>query len=144
MSKVIDIQVRIAPWFIVSPFKFLCGISVAALAKQASSDAYHIDYGLEHIYEDLGQPDIYVLDTAPIFRLLIVCSPTIAEQLSKPSSRYPYSLPKNWTLKDILPLIGKNSILTSEVSIGTILNRAKLTIVLGRNLENEKETTSTW
>ncbi len=125
-------------------FIFLCCTSLVVLTEPVSSDIHHIDYGLEKIYEELGQPEIYVLDTAPIFRLLIICSPTIAEQLSKPSSQYPYSLPKSWTLKDIVPLIGKESIISSEVSIGVFLDNATLTTVLGRNLENEKETISTW
>lgn len=90
-------------------------ISVIIMARLVATDIYHIDYGLEQIWEDLSQPEIYVLDTAPIFRILVVCSPTIAEQISKASSRYPYSVPKSWTVKDIMPLLGKRSILSSEV-----------------------------
>jgi hypothetical protein len=74
------------------------------------------------MYEDLGKPDIFVVDTAPIFRVLVICSPTIAEQISKPSSQYPYSMPKSWTLSDILPLIGKQSILMSEVRIEIVVD----------------------
>lgn len=73
------------------------------------------DYALEQIYEDLNQPDLFVLDVAPIFRVLIIASPMIAEQVSRPSPKYPYSLPKSWTMQDILPLVGKQSIISSEV-----------------------------
>jgi hypothetical protein len=72
---------------------------------------------MEKVYEDLNQPDFFVLDIAPIFRLLVICSPMMAEQISRSSSEYPYALPKSWTLKDVLPLIGKQSILVTEVSI---------------------------
>jgi hypothetical protein len=86
---------------------------------------------MEQIYEELGKPDIFVLDMAPIFRVLVICSPIIAEQISKPSSQYPYSMPKSWTVADVLPLVGKQSILNSEVSIGIMLDEIILTIFLG-------------
>jgi hypothetical protein len=101
------------------------------LAKPIASDIYYTDYGLEQIYDELGQPDIFVLDIAPIFQLLIIGSPMIAEQVSKPSSQYPYALPKSWTVTDILPLIGKQSILTSEVRIDLFLDGIMLTLFLG-------------
>jgi hypothetical protein len=104
----------------------------------------HTDYGLEQIWEDLGQPDLYLIDTAPIFRMLVICSPTIAEQITKASSQYPYSVPKSWTVKDLLPLVGKTSIISSEVSIRTFPRGVTLTTFLGRELENKKETISTW
>jgi len=109
---------------------------------------YITDYGLEQIYEELGKPDIFLLDTAPIFRVLVICSPMIAEQISKPSSQYPYSMPKSWTVMDIMPLVGKQSIVTSDVRIDIMLDEIMLDVMLivflGRGLENKKEAVSTW
>jgi len=119
ISRMIDIQVRDTGHLIL----FLAtSISVASLASLVATEIIHLDYGLKQIWEELGQPDLFLLDTAPIHRMIIVCSPTIAEQITKVSSQYPYSVPKTWTVKDILPLVGKKSILNSEVSSGILLH----------------------
>lgn len=80
-----------------------------------------LDYGLEKVYEDLNQPEFFVLDVAPILQLLVICSPMMAEQISRPSSQYPYALPKSWMVKDILPVVGKQSIIVTEVYIDIFL-----------------------
>jgi hypothetical protein len=52
----------------------------------------------------------------------------IAEQVSKASSQYPYSVPKSWTVGDLTPLIGKQSIISSHVRTGLLLDGIMLTI----------------
>lgn len=126
----IDTLVRIVYCVLSRSCSFIygCLLSVVTLAKPVTSNIYYTDYGMEQIYEDLGKPDIFVLDTAPIFRLLVICSPMIAEQVSKASPRYPYSVPKSWTIADIMPLIGKQSIISSEVRTGLLLDKIMLII----------------
>jgi hypothetical protein len=118
----IDTQVRIVYRVIFrSSFAFPLQYSQSRV-----SNIYYTDYGLEQIYEELGKPDIFLLDTAPIFRVLVICSPMIAEQISKPSSQYPYSMPKSWTVTDITPLVGKQSIVSSDVRIDIMLDEIML------------------
>lgn len=90
---------------------------VTCFVMISSSDLIYLDYALERIYEDLNQPDLFLLDVAPLFKVLIIASPMIAEQVSRPSLQYPYGLPKSWTMQDFLPLVGKQSIIISEVWI---------------------------
>jgi hypothetical protein len=130
MLRMIDTLVRIVYCVLSHSCSFIygCLLRVVTLAKPVTSNIYYTDYGMEQIYEELGEPDIFVLDTAPIFRLLVICSPMIAEQISKASSQYPYSVPKSWTVGDLMPLIGKQSIISSEVRIGFLLDGIMLTI----------------
>ena len=72
---------------------------------------------MEKIYYDLGEPEIFMLDTIPIAPIIIVISsPSIAEQISKSSKTYPWSVPKSVTMKEMKPLIGESSISAISVS----------------------------
>jgi hypothetical protein len=75
-----------------------------------------LDYSLEHIWDDLGKPDVFLLDIQPFLKMLVITDPLIAESMTKSSTNWPYAIPKSWTVGDILPLIGKGSILAAEVS----------------------------
>lgn len=89
--------------------------SLLELEKYMSPDR-HGDYGFEKIYEDLGEPECFYIDFRPFHFLpsmLVVTSPYIAEQISRPSSNFPYAYPKSWTMQDLVPLIGSNSIILS-------------------------------
>ena len=67
------------------------------------------------MYEELGQPEVYFMDVQPIHRLLIVCSPAVAEQLTKPSSTHPYSVPKSYTMMDHSNIVGKTGLIVTNV-----------------------------
>jgi hypothetical protein len=50
----------------------------------------HPDYGLEEIWQELGQPGCFVLDLAPISQhgLLVIAEPKHAEALLNPSETF--------------------------------------------------------
>jgi hypothetical protein len=68
------------------------------------------------MYEELNEPEIFVLDFAPMISMCVVTDPKVAEQISSPSARFPYSMPKSYSLADIVPILGPTSILLAEVS----------------------------
>jgi cytochrome P450 len=79
----------------------------------------HPDYGLEEIWQELGQPGCFVLDLAPISQhgLLVIAEPKHAEALLNPSETFKYSLPKDSEgYRPIKALIGAESIITKEGS----------------------------
>jgi hypothetical protein len=66
--------------------------------------------------EELGHPPVILLDTRPIgVPILAITSHAVAEQISKPSKLFPYSVPKSNTLDELTDMIGHNSIIRIQV-----------------------------
>lgn len=80
-----------------------------------------------------------LLDLRPVgYPMLVICDHQVAEQLTKPSSRWNSSTPKSPTLGDIWHLTGQQSILTDEVKrqrITANASAATLTAHTGGPLE---------
>ena len=86
-----------------------CGIRLNPLLDR------HPDYGLEEIWDDLGNPGCFLLDFAPVYHgLLIIAEPQYVEALVQPSELFKYSLPKSDTYDALKPLIGHESMITKE------------------------------
>lgn len=88
--------------------KFLCHM------KNRSIDPF-ADIIFSEIQEKLGHPPAFVMDFRPFsFALCIVCNHEVAEQVSRGSKKFPYSMTK--APNPYVHLLGPNSILTHEVS----------------------------
>lgn len=57
--------------------------------------------------------------------VLFICNADVAEQITKPSSRWPYSIPKAPTLQNYWPLTGRDSVLVAEVPISFMSDRSE-------------------
>lgn len=58
-----------------------------------------------------------LLDLRPVsYPTLVVCNHEIAEQITKVTKEFPWSLPKSPGMKSFIHLIGSKSILTAEES----------------------------
>lgn len=68
------------------------------------------------MHEALGRPPFFLVDNRPIVPpMLIVASHEVAEQISRPSKDFPYSVTKSSSVDRIFDLIGPNSILLKQV-----------------------------
>lgn len=69
------------------------------------------------IKEHLGNPPVYLLDVRPAqgYVLGIICSHEVAEQVTKSSRIFPYSVPKTPTMDFMEPMIGPRSVLSNQV-----------------------------
>ena len=78
----------------------------------------HPDYGFEEVWNELGQPSCFMVDLLPAdsHSFLVTAEPQIAEAIVQPSPEYKYSIPKSDTMEAMKPLIGKESLITAEVS----------------------------
>ncbi|OJJ97253.1 hypothetical protein ASPACDRAFT_46107 [Aspergillus aculeatus ATCC 16872] len=66
------------------------------------------------IHETLGQPPVVLFDYRPIYRpVLVIASHEVAEQISRPSKQFRFSVPK-LELGFLEPVIGHTSILAAE------------------------------
>jgi hypothetical protein len=66
----------------------------------------------------MGNPDVMYLDMWPIEnRLLLVYSHHVAEQVSRSSKSYRYSVDKSPTMHEFDPLIGESSMILTNVSL---------------------------
>ena len=75
----------------------------------------HADYGFEETWEALGQPPAFLMDMHPVdCSFLVVADPSIAEEVSQPSTTHKYSFPKSDTLQAMYRLIGRDSLITAE------------------------------
>ncbi|CAN8102244.1 unnamed protein product [Discula destructiva] len=75
----------------------------------------HIDQVFLEVCREQGGPPVLLVDLRPIlYPMLVICSPEVAEQITKPSAKWSSSTPKSPTLKDFWALTGKDSILTKE------------------------------
>lgn len=64
------------------------------------------------IWESLGRPPVFLMDFRPVsHRLLIVASHAVAEQLSRTSKLFPWSVNKSPTIREHGQLLGKQSML---------------------------------
>lgn len=72
-----------------------------------------VDIVFSSIFHALGKPPVMLLDLRPVsYSMVVVTSHEVAEQVSKPTKTFPWSLPKSPTINTIRPLIGQKSILT--------------------------------
>lgn len=72
-----------------------------------------VDMVFSSVFRALGKPPLMIFDFRPImYPMVVVTSHEVAEQVSRPSRAFPWSLPKSPTLGAMRPLIGKYSILT--------------------------------
>lgn len=71
---------------------------------------------LGNILESLGRPPLILLDIRPLnYPMVIVADHEIAEQVSRASKGFPYSLPKSPTMTYIDPLVGHHSLVSIQV-----------------------------
>ena len=74
------------------------------------------DYAFREMKELLGNPPLMFVDFRPVsYGMCIITNHEVAEQISRNSKLFPWSVPKSPTLSDLLPVIGTESILTREV-----------------------------
>ncbi|KAE8320592.1 cytochrome P450 [Aspergillus sergii] len=75
----------------------------------------HIDAVFSEMYEALGKVPAFIVDLYPIGPLMcVVCCHEVAEQITKPSRAFPYSLPKAPTTRAFDGLFGSRSIVIAE------------------------------
>ncbi|KAJ6013051.1 hypothetical protein N7522_003406 [Penicillium canescens] len=75
----------------------------------------HIDIVFSEICKTLGNVPMFILDLYPVAPVLcVVCSHDIAEQVTKASKAFPYSIPKAPTTRAFEDLFGPRSIITAE------------------------------
>ena len=73
------------------------------------------DLGVEQVWKELDRPAVFLMDLAPVdVAFLVVCEPKYSDVFVSPSKEYKYSTAKSDTYKHLLPLIGRESILTAE------------------------------
>jgi len=72
-----------------------------------------IDMVFSEVYHALGKPPIVLFDFRPVaYPMAVITNHEVAEQVSRTSGNFPWSLPKSPTLGEMKPLVGKHSILT--------------------------------
>lgn len=75
-----------------------------------------LDKIFEEMWVFMGRPPVMLVDLRPVNPpMVLVPSHSIAEQISKPSTLFPLSIPKSPTWTHMIPLIGETSILGREV-----------------------------
>ena len=109
------------------------------------------DAVFSEIYETLGNVPAFILDLYPAGPVLcVVCSHHVAEQITKISRAFPYSLPKAPTTRAFEDLLGPSSIVIAEVfglslKIKWVLgNRALILNGIGRGMEVPSSTIQSW
>ncbi|ROT42381.1 cytochrome P450 52A11 [Sodiomyces alkalinus F11] len=80
--------------------------------KAEGEEAVDSDYVFSAMLKSIGNPDVMVLDVRPFNRpILVIRDADIAEQVSKQTKAWPYSIPKNHRMGFLGPLIGSQSII---------------------------------
>ncbi|KAK1834898.1 putative sterigmatocystin biosynthesis P450 monooxygenase stcS [Podospora conica] len=75
----------------------------------------HPNYIFDDMAAELGHPDAFLVDIRPVgWPMLIVNNHELAEQFSKSSKAFPWSVTKSPTMYDLVHLIGPRSILMKE------------------------------
>jgi len=75
----------------------------------------HSDYFMYELVKRAGYPSMLILDPRPLnYPICIVTSHIVAEQLSRPTPEFKYGVPKSPTFSEMIPLIGKQSLLIVE------------------------------
>ncbi|RAH41120.1 cytochrome P450 monooxygenase [Aspergillus brunneoviolaceus CBS 621.78] len=83
------------------------------IAQWGFQDGDH-DHIFAQIHETLGRPPVFLFDYRPICRpVLVIASHEVAEQISRPSQQFRFSVPK-LGLGFLEPVIGHTSILAAE------------------------------
>ena len=68
---------------------------------------------LTEIHEELGRPSCFILDLRPIsYPMAVIANHETAEQVSRATKVFPWSVPKSPTVGDLVHLTGSRSILT--------------------------------
>ena len=82
--------------------------------------ANHTDIVLGNIFESLGRPPLIILDIRPLnYPIVIVADHEVAEQVTRASKGFPYSLPKSPTMTYIDPLVGQHSLVSIKVPLAS-------------------------
>ncbi len=69
------------------------------------------------IWEGLGKPPFFLLDLRPVnYMMLVVTNHEVAEQITKASKMFPYSVTKSPSMKALAELVGPESIIMAGVS----------------------------
>ncbi|PYH46164.1 cytochrome P450 [Aspergillus saccharolyticus JOP 1030-1] len=75
----------------------------------------HIDHVFGEIQQSLGNPPLFLVDLRPVVGVIgIVCNHEVAEQVSRSTKAFPYSMSKSPTMKPLEPLLGPHSVITAE------------------------------
>ncbi|KAK3954784.1 cytochrome P450 [Pseudoneurospora amorphoporcata] len=89
-------------------------MSMSSSQEGGPSDR-HIDLVLLEIWHSLGQPPLFLMDLRPVGPCLcIIASHHLAEQISRSSAAFAYSVPKSYTLGELVPLVGHDSMIIKE------------------------------
>ena len=98
------------------------------------------DYAFITMNEALGKPPLMLVDMRPIDRpVVIVKSHEVAEQISRASGQYPYSLPKDQRSYDHMKYIqGKTAISAAQVCLPPC---STLLLLITYSLPNTRENT---
>ncbi|KAK8001003.1 cytochrome P450 monooxygenase [Apiospora marii] len=71
----------------------------------------HPDSMMIEMHRSLGEPPLMLIENWPIVPpMVVIPSHHVAEQITKPSSTFPYSAPKAYSVKHLRPLMGYKSI----------------------------------
>ncbi|KAF9895176.1 hypothetical protein FE257_000078 [Aspergillus nanangensis] len=89
-------------------------LKVFHTAVMEGNQKRHTDMVLLQMRKSLGNPPLFILDLRPVQPpLAVICRHEIAEQISKGSRDFPYSLPKSPTFSHLKPLLGRGSMITA-------------------------------
>lgn len=81
---------------------------------------FQSDIVFQEIQEHLGNPPLVLYDLRPVeFRLCVVGSHEVAEQIARSSKSFPYSMKKSPTMGALEPLLGPYSIITQQVGLNS-------------------------
>ncbi|KAF2198204.1 cytochrome P450 [Delitschia confertaspora ATCC 74209] len=108
------------------PKSFLLGhLGLVAELYKKGDGRRHIDYIFNDMFNKAGRPEILLADIRPInYGMLLVGSHEVADQCTRPSKLFPYSVPKSKTIDlSFRRLIGARSILTMEEHEWKILRK---------------------
>ncbi|OJJ44441.1 hypothetical protein ASPZODRAFT_145000 [Penicilliopsis zonata CBS 506.65] len=90
----------------------------------SSPSDIHVDHVLANIAKDLGNPPLYMMDLRPAsYCMAVVCSHEVAEQISKSSKPFPYSVTKSPTSRMLSQLLGPASIVIAEGEVWKTLRK---------------------
>lgn len=72
---------------------------------------------MNKMVDDLGNPSLMVMDNWPINpSMVVICKHDVAEQITRPSTQFPYSVTRSDSASRVSELIGEHSILRKIVS----------------------------
>uniref|UniRef100_A0A8H7NHQ4 Cytochrome P450 n=1 Tax=Bionectria ochroleuca TaxID=29856 RepID=A0A8H7NHQ4_BIOOC len=84
----------------------------------------HPDVIIAEMHKDLGSPPVFLIDLRPIsYPMAVVADHTVAEQISRPSKDFQYSVPKSPPNPSVGALIGPFSMLNHQNESWKIIRR---------------------